>query len=224
MTLKSVLDDIRKYGRAKLKEHGLEVRPARNDDPGLYDDEIVFRTQAGRTLAVKVQVSSYGSGWGAAAINHYVFKEVPVGRLGFKHGTLEGAFEPIFLTNDAKASVDRIMREIEKSGFTLEPVDDLEERIVTDFRLPAIITGLERVEELLTGVSEFRFAKDSDIVNRVSLYCDGEEFIRAELTGEHKVTVTNVLRGEDKTVAGDAWIRDAIRDLALASYSASPGI
>jgi hypothetical protein len=51
-----------------------------------------------------VQVSSYGGGWGAAAINRYVFKEVPVGKLGFKHGTLEGAFEPIFLTDDKGVS------------------------------------------------------------------------------------------------------------------------
>jgi hypothetical protein len=104
MTINSILDDIRKYGRAKLKEHGLEVGSSRSDDPTLYDDEIVFRTQAGRTLAVKVQVSSYGGGWGAAAINRYVFKEVPVGKLGFKHGTLEGAFEPIFLTDDKGVS------------------------------------------------------------------------------------------------------------------------
>jgi hypothetical protein len=116
------------------------------------------------------------------------------------------------------------MQEVEKSGVTLEPMDDLEARIVTDFRFPAIIAGLEAVEELLTGVPEFRFSKDGDIVNRASLYCDGEEFIRAELSGEYNVKITNVLRGEDKNVAGDAWIRDAIKDLALASYSSGPRI
>lgn len=224
MTLKTVLDDIRKYGRAKLKEHGLEAGSSRSDDPSLYDDEIVFRTRAGRNLVVKVQISSFGDGWSAAAINHYVFKDVPVGRLGFTHAALEGAMGPYFLTDNAKKSVDRIFQEIEKSGLAVEPVDNLEAMIVTDFRLPAMITGLEAIEELLTGVSELRFGEDGVIVNRASLYCDGEEFIRAELSGEYQVKVTNVLRGEDKTVAGDAWIRDAIKDLALASYSSSPGM
>lgn len=223
MSLKSVIDDIRKYGREKLAEHGLEVGTSLADDPSLHDDEIEFRTRTGHTLVVKVQVSSYGGGWSAAAINHYVYKNVPVGRLGFTHSTLDGAYGPHFLTEDGKKSVERIIQEIEKSGLAVQPIDDLEARIVTDFRLPAMITGLEGVEELLSGASEFRFNKEGNAINRVSLYCDGGEFVRAELSGEYDVKVTNVLRGEDKIVAGDSGIKDAIKELALASYSSSPG-
>jgi hypothetical protein len=47
------------------------------------------------------------------------------------------------------------------------------------------------------------------------------EFLRVEFQ-EYKAKVTNVLREEAKDVSGVKAIQDAIEELGLASYSASP--
>jgi hypothetical protein len=221
MSLTSIAQDIRRYASAALNEHGITVVEVPTQSPDVEDDEIEFHLKDGNKLAVSMQVSSLSSGhWNDAVCNISVFHEKPLSDTGFSYRALEGTMH-VELAGSVAQRVDRIVTEIEKSKFGVEPKDSLQDKVVTDIRMPEVVASLEKMRDALTGQGEIKFADNDGIINKVTLYCDDVEFLRVEFQ-EYKAKVTNVLREEAKDVSGVKAIQDAIEELGLASYSASP--
>jgi hypothetical protein len=221
MSLTSIAQDIRRYASAALNEHGITVVEVPTQSPDVEDDEIEFHLKDGNKLAVSLQVSSLSSGhWNDAVCNISVFHEKPLSDTGFSYRALEGTMH-VELAGSVAQRVDRIVTEIEKSKFGVEPKDSLQDKVVTDIRMPEVVASLEKMRDALTGQGEIKFADNDGKINNVTLYCDDVEFLRVEFQ-EYKAKVTNVLREEAKDVSGVKAIQDAIEELGLASYSASP--
>jgi hypothetical protein len=220
MSLTSIAQDIRRHAAAKLKEHGITVVEAPTDSPDVEDDEIKF-LKDGSELAVSVQVSSLSSGhWNDATCNISVFHNKPLSDTGFTYQAFEGVMH-VSMSGTAAQRVGHIMAKMESSKFSVEPKDNLQDKVVTDFRMHEIVESLEKLRDALTGQGEIKFAAENDRINKVALYCDDVEFVRVELQ-EYKAKVTNVLRDEAKDASGVKAIQEAIEELGLASYSASP--
>jgi hypothetical protein len=221
MSLTSIAQDIRRCASAALNEHGITVVEVPTQSPDVEDDEIEFHLKDGNKLAVSLQVSSLSSGhWNDAVCNISVFHEKPLSDTGFSYRAFEGTMH-VELAGSVAQRVDRIMTEIEKSKFGVEPKDSLQDKVVTDIRMPEVVASLEKMRDALTGQGEIKFADNDGKINNVTLYCDDVEFLRVEFQ-EYKAKVTNVLRDEAKDVSGVNAIQDAIEELGLASYSASP--
>jgi hypothetical protein len=222
MSLTSIAQDIRRYASATLKEHGITVVEAPTDFPDVEDDEIKFVKDGGE-LAVRLQVSSLSSGhWNDATCNISVFHNKPLSDTGFTYRALEGVMH-VNMNGTAAQRVERIMAKIESSKFSAEPKDSLQAKVVTDIRMPEVVESLEKLRDALTGQGEIKFTDNDGKINNVALYCDDVEFLRVEFQ-EYKAKVTNVLRDEAKDVSGVKAIQDAIEELGLASYSASPKV
>jgi hypothetical protein len=223
MSLTSIAQDIRRYASAKLNEHGITVVEAPTDSPDVEDDQIKFYLKDGSALAVSLQVSALSSGhWNDATCNIYVFQDKPLSDTGFTYRAFEGVMH-VHMNGTAAQRVERIMAKIENSKFSIEPKDSLQDKIVTDDRMPEVVESLEKLRDALTGHGEIKFASDGGSINNVTLYCDNAEFVRVELQG-YKAKVTNVLRDESKHASGLKAIQETIEELGLASYRASPTI
>jgi hypothetical protein len=160
--------------------------------------------------------------WSESAISIYFYDNKPLGSTGFVSRRLEGV-KHVDLNGSVEKCVKLLMDEIEKTQLALEPIDDLEEKVVTDGRMPGIIETFEEVQEWLTGSSEIRFTKNDKHIDQVGLLCDGTDFIDVRLEG-YRATIKNVRENSEKTVAGVTDIQAAIKDLAKASFSEAPNI
>lgn len=221
MSLDSIAKDIRKFGKEKLEKYQILVVPVYTEQPDVEDNSIEFHRADGRKFACHLQVSSLSSGsWNDVMGNQYIYKVLPLANSGFTLHDIEG-IKHFPLDGTPAQKVAQIIAEIEESDFELEAINDPENKIVTNGIATHVVSALEEVQKMLTGVSALGVEFISDDKLKIALSCDNVPFIEVKLWN-YRGEIKNCLRDETIKVNGAVSIKEAIKEMALASYSPVP--
>jgi hypothetical protein len=223
MSIETIARDIRRYAKLKLDEHQIVVVPMPTNDPDLEDDTIEFVRKDERKLTFSLQVSSLSSGhWDDAIGQQSLFEVKALSDTGFSQHSLE-ALQPINLTGSTEQRVAKIVAQLEATSYELEPVDSIEDKVITNSIAEDVVKALGEVREMLAGISDIKVAFADNNILEFTLNCDDTPFIEVRVQ-EYRATITNALRNETTNAAGVDSIQEAIKEMALASYSPDPSI
>jgi hypothetical protein len=234
MTLRTIVNDIRKYAAGFLKESGLEpIVKFANEDA--RNDIVSFRTKRGREHVVSIIVprDAGEDAWNRAAIAplNVLIERLP--DTEWKLARADGVrFDDLRGFADLGTSEERVARlvdHIEMRHGHYTPRDDLAEQVCTDGRILRVVKILQNVAAHADGPFIIRITGDENddetLVNTVVLEMDDGRTIDVILGGK---TIQIGITGDfpdssrDFTVT-DLWVfEQAMIELGQKISAAAP--
>ncbi len=219
MTLQTIASDIEGFAAEELARFGLKVVASPSEDPMGEDDAIEFHDGQGRTHAVSIQVSSLSPSWARSSmsIRHTELKPIAGSRFSFAEMGWE---HREFRSNSRVGRIEEVFSAITAHNQFL-PVDDLENGIVTDFRMESVIPKL--LEHFDGEVRLSRSGADTDVDTIEIVGRDDKVVASVVFTGQSEIRLTCTAPDGDDRVLHYGWLT-AFQDAVDGDLGATPAL
>lgn len=202
MTLQTIASDIEGFAAEELARLGLKVVASPSQDPMGEDDAIEFQDGQGRTHAVSIQVSSLSPSWARSSmsIRHTELKPIAGSRFSFAEMGWE---HREFRSNSRVGRIEEVFAAITAHNQFL-PVDDLQNGIVTDFRMESVIPKL--LEHFDGEVRLSRSGADTDVDTIEIVAHDDKVVANLTFVGRSGIRLTYATLAGDERVLDYGWL------------------